>query len=236
MDVIIVNNDVGNTEGNRFLKSLNNQKIFRGRIKYLERENSGMCFGAYSTAYKVFKNSYQYFLFCEDDNVIYKKNYLKDGIDLFEKSEKCGFVPYVHSTKLAYPHRKILKLTQSESISCHGFLGLTSTYVLNKILDESGDLPFNNRLGENYCESIIKGEIALSLKIIRQGFKIFDFPKDAIMSEPAYDLMRGIQYKKWPNFIEKLKFDFKTFLYSIFSVNHTSLKKYYKFLDLINKK
>lgn len=63
MDVIIVNNDVGNTEGNRFLKSLNNQKIFRGRIKYLERENSGMCFGAYSTAYKVFKNSYQYFYY-----------------------------------------------------------------------------------------------------------------------------------------------------------------------------
>jgi len=59
--------------------------------------------------------------------------------------------------------------------------------------------------------------------------------KDQVMSEPAYDLLRGIPFRKWPNIIEKSKYYFKSFIYSFFSKNRATLKIYYKILGLFKK-
>jgi hypothetical protein len=232
MDLIIVNNDVGEHEGNKFLENFDNQKIFNGKIRYLCRENSGMSFGAYNEAYKKFKSEYDYFLFCEDDISIYKKDYYTKGISYFKNNEDCGFVAYIHSTKLDKPTRKRLNLTKKGIVSCHGAIGLSSVKVLDIIADANGNLPFNNVSGENYLDSIVNGEIGFPLKIVKKGFKILDFPREVLIAEPTYDLMRNITVRKFPTFVEKMIYYFKYYVHSFFSLNNNVLRIYYKFLKL----
>lgn len=235
MDLIIVNNDVGDYEGNKFLENFNNQKIFNGKIKYLCRENSGASFGAYNEAYKTFKNEYDYFLFCEDDISIYKKNYYTKGISYFENNKDCGFVAYIHSTRLSKPTRKRLNIIKEDIASCHGAIGMSSVEVLNKIVDTNGNLPFNNVIGDNHRDNIDNGEIGFPLKIIRKGLKILDFPRDVLIAEPAYDLMRNITVRKFPTFFEKIIYLTKYHLHSFFSFNNKLLQLYYKFLKFFKK-
>ena len=77
-DLIIVNNDVGSVEGNLFIKNLNQRKIDGGKVISFTRENKGLSYGAYSDAFLKFKDSYDYFVFIEDDLVTVKKDYLKN--------------------------------------------------------------------------------------------------------------------------------------------------------------
>ena len=76
-DLIIVNSDVGSTEGNEFIENLNNKQIIDGKIISFTRKNFGLSYGAYNDAFVKFKENYDYFLFIEDDLITVKTNYLK---------------------------------------------------------------------------------------------------------------------------------------------------------------
>ena len=51
-------------------------------------------------------------------------------------------------------------------------------------------------------KNITYGEVGLPNSVIKLGYKILDLPKELILTVPAYDLMNGIKYKKWPNYKE----------------------------------
>ena len=56
--------------------------------------------------------------------------------------------------------------------------------------------------------------------------------RNEILIIPAYDLMRNIQYKKYPNFFEKSIWTLKLNIYKFFSKSPKLLEKY---LNLLKK-
>ena len=99
-DLIIVNSDVGSEEGNSYIKKLNNKKIINGKIITFTRENFGLSYGAYNDAFVKFRDSYDYFLFVEDDLITAKKNYLKIGLEKFKENTGTGFLAYYGVSKM----------------------------------------------------------------------------------------------------------------------------------------
>lgn len=201
-DLIIVNNNVNYEIGNKFLDKISNTQIGNGQIKCVTRENTGRSFGAFNEAFLRFKNDYDFFLFTEDDIIISKDNYLKIGIDIWNKNPNAGFVSYISTTKVGKWHWKELGLNKNLAFSCHGATGLSSSKILNKVVEKYGSLPFYQ--GSDRDKDITFGEVALPNSILRLGHDLIDIPKNMILAVPAYDLKRGINYKKWPTISEKI--------------------------------
>lgn len=93
-DLIIVNNDTGWQKGIDYLDAVNQGRLKRGVIRVFHRENFGRSFGGYNFAFKKLKDEYDYFIFTEDDTVVSVDGYASIGIDIFNKTENCGFVAY----------------------------------------------------------------------------------------------------------------------------------------------
>ena len=92
--------------------SLEGEPLQKGNIRVIQRNNVGLSFGAYSDAFKLFRNEYEYFIFTEDDLSILENNYVKKSIELFESSKNAGFLAFVGKTKIKrgvlikYPKKK----------------------------------------------------------------------------------------------------------------------------------
>ena len=229
-DLIIINNDIGFKKGNNYLKKISGTKIPFGKIIVCNRKNIGMSFGAYDYAFRKFKNDYDYFLFTEDDTIIFKNNYFKTGIDIFRSNKKAGFLAYIHSTKVDKSYYKRLNLNKNNAISCHGATGLSSKEILKKVFNKHGRIPHYR--GNNYQKCITYGEVGFPNSIVKLGYDIIDLPKNLILTVPACDLMNRIKYKKWPNIYEKVIYYNKTYLYRLFSIKIFSLKLYLKMIRL----
>lgn len=203
VDLIIVNNDVGNKEGNKFIDELANLRLSNGKIFVIQNNNVGWSYGAYNKAFQVFRNKYDYFLFTEDDMIISKDDYAIIGIKHFERTHKCGFVSYLGITK---GHEE---LSLEDSIHAHGASGLSSNEILNKVVEKYGSLPHSKFSDKNkYEDIIIEGEIKFTNCIHKLGYQLIEIDKQKLF-EPAFDLMRNI-YKPWkPNLFIKFLWLFK---------------------------
>jgi hypothetical protein len=241
-DLIIVNADVGSVKGNQFIREINNQKIFRGKIIAYTRENFGLSFGSYNDAFQKFKKNYDYFLFTEDDWLIFKDNYFKIGIDMLQNNPKTGMVAYVGVTKIHKSRWKELKLDKNTAYGCHGAIGLSSTKILKQIENKFGHLPHCTK--DNYKESIAYGELKFPNSFIQIGYNLVNLPKNLIIGMPAYDYQRGIKYKKIPNFYDLLKDHYfqifkrkvgKT-IWNFVSISEFLKNIYLKFINFIKKK
>lgn len=239
-DLIIVNSDIGSQNANSFIENLNNKTISHGKIYTLNRKNIGMSYGSYSDAFIKFRSFYDYFLFTEDDMAIVKDNYFKIGLDILQTSSDIGFLAYIDINKsindknISYRWQELGVKKKEDTVSCHGATGLSSTKILNKILETHKSLPHHK--GLDYDKSITFGELAFPNSIIKLGYKLSALPKEIILTEPTYDLMRGIKYRRFPTILEKLYFYFKNSMYRIFSKNKLSLKVYLNLLKYIKKK
>lgn len=241
-DLIFVNANVNSSRGNSFISEINNQKVNRGKIIAYTRDNFGLSFGSYNDAFQKYKENYDYFLFTEDDWLIYKDNYLKIGIDLFQNNPKTGMIAYVGLTKIDKSRWKELKLDKNTAYGCHGGIGLSSTKILKKIENKYGHLPHYNK--DNYEESITYGELRFPNSFIQVGYNLINLPTNLILGMPAYDYQRGINYKKFPNFFDLLKdYYFQTFKRKVgktiwnFVSNNDFLKNIYlKFINFTKQK
>ncbi len=229
-DIIIVNSDVGSEEGNLFIKKLNNKKIDNGKIITFTRENFGLSYGAYNDAFIKFKENYDYFLFVEDDLITAKKNYLKIGLDKFKENTNTGFLAYYGVSKIPKSWWKIAGLNDRNAFSAYSGCGLTSKKILNEIYHKHGCIPHNKK-DINHLNSIAYGEIAFSKSFIDLNYNLIEM-RNEILIIPAYDLMRNIQYKKYPNFFEKSIWIIKLKIYKFFSKFPKLLEKY---LNIIKK-
>jgi hypothetical protein len=220
-------------EGNNFINEISGTKIPGGQIICLTRENIGRSFGSFSDAFAKYKDNYDFFLFTEDDIIIAKDNYLKIGLDLWHANEKCGFIAYISTTKIGKWHWEPLNLDSKTAYSCHGATGLSSSKVLKEVFKKHGCLPHYK--GAEYYSDITYGEVAFPNSILQLGYKLIDLPKNAILSIPAYDLMRNIQYRKYPNFFEKINFITKSNLYKLAFQTKFTLKIYIYIINFIKK-
>lgn len=93
MDTIIVNNDNGFDEGNKYLESIAGTKTKNGIIRVFNRYNVGRAFGAYNHAFAL--GDYDYFLFQEDDMLFIKNGYYQYYKDLYDKDKNNGAVAVI---------------------------------------------------------------------------------------------------------------------------------------------
>ena len=232
-DIVFVNSDVKSKEGNDFIDNISGTKIPGGKIICLTRQNVGRSFGAYNDAFLKFRDNYDYFLFTEDDIIITKKNYFKKGLDIWHNSKLPGFIAYISTTRIGWWHWKKLNLNINTAYACHGGTGLSSTKVLNEIVSKYGCLPHNT--GSDYLDDITYGEVAFPNSILQLGYKLIDLPKEEILAVPAYDIMRNIEYRKFPNIFEKIIYYIKSIIYFILSKNSFSLKAFIFIKELFRR-
>ena len=210
-DLIIVNSDVGSEQGNKFIQELNNKEINDGKILTFTRKNIGLSYGAYSDAFLKFREFYDFFLFIEDDLITAKQDYLRIGFEKWNQTEACGFVAFYGLSKVKKGWWKKAGLNKNNAITAYGGCGLSSTKVLNQIVNEIGKLPHNVK-GIDHTDSIAYGELGISKYIIDLGYKLTEIKKEVLVM-PAYDLMRNVKYKKYPSFFVKYSWVIKSIIY-----------------------
>ena len=97
-DLIIVNHDTGYIPGNQYVKVLNGLSLGenKGIIRTITAPNRGASFGGYSTAFKTFQSDYEYWIFSEDDHILYQDNYYDHFIKEYEeyKDDNIGFLAF----------------------------------------------------------------------------------------------------------------------------------------------
>lgn len=98
MDLIIVNS-INAHEDDRFvinyLNNLNGKETRNGKITVLHKKNEGISFGAFSYAFNLFKDHYDYWFFSEDDYLTVASNSMSIAISMMEADPCLGFVASV---------------------------------------------------------------------------------------------------------------------------------------------
>lgn len=192
VDLIIINNDSGFEPGNQYLDSLDGQLLKRGKIRIFHRENYGRSFGGYNYAFMKLRNEYDYFIFTEDDIIVWRDGYARKGFEVMHNHPQCGFVAYQGIAK------KFKNNTLNDSIHVHGGVGLTSTVVLNKVVDCYGFLPHaTSNSSQTYDKIIEKGEVAFTNVIHKMGLVICELSKSDKAYDYAYDLMRNVSVTRY---------------------------------------
>lgn len=211
VDVIIVNNDTGSLRGARFLKLLNGLELPSGVVRVLTRENTGRSFGGYDFAFKTYGDQYDYYLFTEDDIVVWGDGYAKYAVDYFNSIPNCGFVAFQGIS------RRYRNWSVEDSIHVHGGVGLTSRTVLSEVVKSMGSLPFASDTHKQSYEAIIEnGEIRFTNVISKLGYKLCDLPIHMKFYDYAYDLQRNRNInRRYLNAGETLLYNFKKYIGSL---------------------
>lgn len=128
-DLIIINHQTGFEVGDEYLNSLNNEPTKNGKIIVVNTENKGLSMDGYNTAFEMFQKDYDYWIFSEDDHILFAENYYDKLIEEFESLDNIGFLALA-------PKSKDLTIEHSG-----GGFGLAETKSLKKIYDKFGKLP-----------------------------------------------------------------------------------------------
>lgn len=204
-DILIVSSNSKKFDrGTSFLNDLDGSSYNHGTIFARSRENIGYSFGAFNYGYQLFKNKYDFYIFTEDDISIYQANTVVDALNFWKEGSNCGFVPFIGQTKISKSHRKALSIEHNDFVSCHGGIGMSSARVLDEVDKKNGCLPHYSEPDQSYEKQILKGEIEFTFKIKELGYSFAEVPKKYIFTAPSYDLMRGLQIKKFPSFAQKI--------------------------------
>ena len=161
-DIIFVNNSPDVEKAVKFLESINGTSAHRGKFIVLEGNNIGMGFGAHSLAFKTLRDSYEYWMFTEDDVILKEKNLMKNAINQLRTDSSIGFVACYG---LAGDH-------------AHGGIGCTSRKNLIRVWEKYGKLPHHDsvaNLEDNKVfkhTHIIHGEIAFTKCYIELGMRL----------------------------------------------------------------
>jgi hypothetical protein len=155
-----------------FILSLDGKETKDGVFKVIERENSGISYGAFSHVFDLHKDDYDFWFFNEDDYIIDAENYMLNDYNQFrEIDNNAGYI--------------------SESGVCDNFplteypthvhfgLGLTSREILSQV----GKLPYMVSSTDSADMHHLYGEIPFTNEIYKLGYDLiisrnFDCMKD----------------------------------------------------------
>lgn len=178
-DTVIVNNDVGWDEGNRYLASLHGSRTFAGNITVLNRENYGASLGGYDFAYQRLKHRYDVWAFTEDDILITGDRYLARSIEVLQSDRQVGFVA-------------LQALSRDPALHAHGGVGATRVDVLDAVDRLWGYLPHRLRdESQAWDDHSIWGEVLFTHLMHRLGYRLTTLPSTAPHHAFAYEVMRA---------------------------------------------
>lgn len=132
LDVMIINQNTGFESGNKFLQEINGQKSSTGKFITETIENKFSPFDAYNYAFLKYKDQYDYWIFLEDDHLIFAENYAKNAFEEFCASPNIGFLAFAPiSPCLEY----VCPFCGKNAAHSGGGFGLTSTENLQQICE-----------------------------------------------------------------------------------------------------
>jgi hypothetical protein len=110
------------------------RRLASARLEILRRPNQGMSYGSFSHAFSVYRQTFDYYVFVEDDYVFeqpYSDRLLRE---MFEQDPQCGYLAGV---------------VLGEGDRRHGAvsIGITSCQVLEAIWRQHGEIPHARHLG-----------------------------------------------------------------------------------------
>jgi hypothetical protein len=135
-------------------------------IKILRRKNVGQSYGSYSDTFIKYGDSFDYYIFMEDDYVFSKPNFDQIMVQMFESAEECGYLSSYVKLDLpdycnARPHAAVSN-------------GIASTEVLQSIIDKFEVLPY----GENSTEKMkytCTPQLEFSYAFLWVGRRLYDY-------------------------------------------------------------
>lgn len=164
MDIIIMNNE-SNTitkECIEYLNSINGSKTKYGKITVIDRVNFGGSLGAYSEAFDLFGDDYDYWLFIEDDlRVIYPK-YYRMMINEFNGDNDLGFLALTLINDEANKNSKHVS----------GGFGVSRKDILKKVKEKYGKLPYDDKLHPTGYGGFGQSEKYFTNCFIQMGYSV----------------------------------------------------------------
>jgi len=204
MDIIVINNnsDSITQKGEDFLKKIHNRSTPFGKIFVHHRENVGGSLGAYSFAYDLYKNQYDYWLFIEDDVKMTYPRYYKILIDEFTGQPKLGMLSLT-----------IIHNENTEDAWVSGGFGIAHDKILNEIKTKFGKLQYDESDDLSNYGQVGDSEYLFSQPFIKLGYKLKNPKNKDIL--PLADNWENfppqVDWQKKKNF----SFDDKAFLYHL---------------------
>lgn len=149
-------------------------QIFNLTPKYIQnaqieinfRKNEGISYGAWSDLYKKYQDSFDYFIFNEDDYFFTQNNWDKYLIKKYNSYPDCGYLcPFVREPH----HWNYFKKHAGHST------GIASKESLKKVWDKHGKLPHN--LETDYISGQ-NSQVNFGFAFIEVGLNIYDIRDD----------------------------------------------------------
>lgn len=148
--------------------------IGNSEVEIIVRKNIGLSYGAWSHAFGLYKEKYDYYIFNEDDYFISQNDFDSYLVNKFESKIKCGYLCLLATNPS--PNNTQLPVHAGNSI------GISSSKVLNQVWEKYGCLPHHDEeipdQEERYNISGHKGQISQTNSIFNLGYNIFDIRGD----------------------------------------------------------
>lgn len=141
------------------------KKIKNSKIEINVRQNVGMSYGGFSEVFLKYRNDFDYFIFNEDDYIFIEHNWDSYLLNKFKSTKNCGYLSMIVSeSDSSYPKH-----------ASHS-TGISSSLILNKLIDNFGELPHSK--SEDYFNNELYGQIKQTNEIVKLGYDIFDVRDD----------------------------------------------------------
>jgi hypothetical protein len=165
-----------------FVLSLDGKETKDGVFKVIERENSGISYGAFSHVFDLHKDDYDFWFFNEDDYFVDAENYMLNDYNQFREIDNNA--GYISESGVCdnFPLTKY-------PTHVHFALGLTSREILSQV----GKLPYMVSNTDGADEHHLYGEIPFTNDIYKLGYDLiisrnFDSVRDWMSQE--FDSLR----------------------------------------------
>jgi hypothetical protein len=141
LDIVFVNHDCYNKEGNNFINSLEGTDVYCGKVRVINRSwdnGIGVSFASFDYAFKELGDEYDYWFFQEDDYKIMTPGYYGIGIGLLDSNDDVAFIGYdtIGPSMTSIPALKILKFISKPFIKWYGYGGYIKKYstIINRAI------------------------------------------------------------------------------------------------------
>jgi len=171
-------------------------QIQNTKVDIICRENIGLSYGGWSETFSIYKNSFDYYIFNEDDYFINDHDFDSYLVNKFNSYGNIGYLAGMITNP--FPEKPLQKPYAGNSF------GISSYKVLNHLYTQFGSLPHDKNeekdLESRYGSGEEKGQISQTYEMFKLGYSLFDIRED--YSTP-HDMGRSRKDIDSPHIIER---------------------------------